>query len=76
MPGERSLDGDRVLVLTREPVVAAQRITSWALERGIELGHFAVSQPTLEDIYLELTSSPGGHAHGKGEAHTSAEVTV
>ena len=30
---ERSLDGDRVLVLTTEPVSATQRITSWALER-------------------------------------------
>ena len=53
----RSLDGDRVLVLTTEPVLAAHRITSWALERQIELGHFSVSQPTLEDIYLELTGS-------------------
>jgi ABC-2 type transport system ATP-binding protein len=53
----RSLEGDRVLVLTREPVVAAQRITTWALEHDADLGHFSVSQPTLEDIYLELTSS-------------------
>ena len=53
----RSLDGDRVLVLSTEPVLAAQRITTWALERQIELGHFSVSQPTLEDIYLELTGS-------------------
>ncbi len=56
----RSIDGDRVLVQTTEPVLATQRITSWALERGIELGHFSVSQPTLEDIYLELTGS-GNH---------------
>ena len=54
---ERSIDGDRVLVTTSEPVVATQRITSWALDHGIDLGHFSVSQPTLEDIYLELTGS-------------------
>jgi ABC-2 type transport system ATP-binding protein len=53
----RSLEGDRVLVLTGEPVVATQRITTWALERGVDLGHFSVTQPTLEDIYLELTGS-------------------
>jgi ABC-2 type transport system ATP-binding protein len=53
----RSLEGDRVLVMTREPVVAAQRITTWALDHDADLGHFSVSQPTLEDIYLELTSS-------------------
>ena len=58
---ERSISGDRVLILTREPVVAAQRITTWAVERDIELGHFSVSQPTLEDIYLELTSSAQQH---------------
>ena len=54
---ERSLDGDRVLLLSHEPVVVVQRITTWALERGLELEHFSVSQPTLEDIYLELTAS-------------------
>jgi ABC-2 type transport system ATP-binding protein len=53
----RSLDGDRVVVVTKEPVAAAQRITTWALEHGVDLGHFTVSQPTLEDIYLELTGS-------------------
>ena len=54
---ERAIDGDHVLVSTSEPVVATQTITSWALDHGIELGHFSVSQPTLEDIYLELTGS-------------------
>jgi hypothetical protein len=38
-------------------VRAAHAITSWALDRGIELEHFSVTQPTLEDIYLELTGS-------------------
>ena len=59
---ERSIDGDRVLVTTTEPIVTTQRITSWALDHGIELGHFSVSQPTLEDIYLELTGA-GNHDH-------------
>jgi ABC-2 type transport system ATP-binding protein len=54
---QRSLEGDRVLVLTREAVVAAQRITTWALDHDVDLGHFSVSQPTLEDIYLELTGT-------------------
>jgi ABC-2 type transport system ATP-binding protein len=53
----RSLAGDRVQVLTKEPVVAAQRITTWAVDNDVDLGHFSVSQPTLEDIYLELTRS-------------------
>jgi ABC-2 type transport system ATP-binding protein len=53
---------DGVLVRTTEPVLAAHVITSWALERGIELEHFSVTQPTLEDIYLELTGSGEDHA--------------
>jgi ABC-2 type transport system ATP-binding protein len=56
MPCEgRSLDGERVLVVTREPVRATQILTTWAVERGADLGNFSVTQPTLEDIYLELT---------------------
>jgi len=54
---QRTLEGERVLVLTKEPVVAAQRLTTWAVEHEVELAHFSVSQPTLEDIYLELTTS-------------------
>jgi ABC-2 type transport system ATP-binding protein len=55
----RELVGDRVIIHTRQPVRAAQIITSWAVEGGIDIAHFSVTQPTLEDIYLELTG-PGG----------------
>jgi ABC-2 type transport system ATP-binding protein len=65
MPCEsRSLDGEHVLVVTREPVRAAQILTTWAVERDADLGHFSVTQPTLEDIYLELT--------GGGEQNSSS----
>ena len=49
------MEGDRAVVLTHDPVRAAQILTTWALERHVDLGHFSVTQPTLEDIYLELT---------------------
>lgn len=65
-PLERqSLDGNRVLLLTKQPVVAAQRITTWALEHDLELGHFSVTQPTLEDIYLELTGGSSSDDYAK-----------
>jgi hypothetical protein len=32
------------------------QITSWALERGVELEALEVTRPSLEDVYLELTS--------------------
>src|ERR1035441_1557704 len=58
LPGaEVTRDSDRVVVRTRETVPVTARITAWALELEIELGHFSVTQPSLEDIYLALTGS-------------------
>ena len=31
-------------------------LTGWARERGIDLPGLTVTRPTLEDVYLELTS--------------------
>ncbi len=63
VPAEsRELQGDRVVIHTREPVRAAQIVTSWASSAAIDLAHFSVTQPTLEDIYLELTGSDE-HSH-------------
>jgi ABC-2 type transport system ATP-binding protein len=52
---ERSVDDGRVLIRTDQAVRATAQITAWALEHDVELEHFSVSQPTLEDVYLELT---------------------
>ena len=62
----RSLEGDRVILHTRQPVRAAQIVTAWALDGDIDLAHFSVSQPSLEDIYLELTGGGGGAGVGAG----------
>jgi ABC-2 type transport system ATP-binding protein len=55
LAAEVSLDGRYVLLRAREGVAAANRVTGWALERGLELRGFSVAQPTLEDLYLRLT---------------------
>src|SRR5436305_1124445 len=47
----REIQADRVTVFTREPVLAAHEITTWALHHDVDLGHFSVTQPSLEDIY-------------------------
>jgi ABC-2 type transport system ATP-binding protein len=47
----------RALVVTSDGPRSANTITGWALERGHELRGFAVSQPSLEDIYLRLTAT-------------------
>ncbi|MFZ0384863.1 MAG: ABC transporter ATP-binding protein [Solirubrobacteraceae bacterium] len=58
MPYERcTIDAGRALVVTREPVVALQLLTGWAIDHELALAHLSVSQPTLEDIYLELTQT-------------------
>lgn len=51
-------DDEYVLIKTMQGVLATNRLTAWALERDLDLEHFSVTQPTLEDIYLELTE-PG-----------------
>lgn len=48
-------DGPRASFLTEEPVAPVNRLTSWALEQGVALSHLSVQQPSLEDIYLDLT---------------------
>jgi ABC-2 type transport system ATP-binding protein len=57
----REVQADRVTVFTREPVIATRELTTWALDHDVELAHFSVTQPTLEDIYLELTGSGDQH---------------
>ena len=55
---ERGADGGRVLIRTEQAVRETALITAWALERDVDLAQFSVSQPTLEDVYLELTGEP------------------
>jgi ABC-2 type transport system ATP-binding protein len=71
----RSVDGDRVLLQSRDPVRATQAVTTWALEHSVELGHFSVTQPSLEDIYLELTGSGTGAGAGSAAGTVSGEHT-
>jgi len=52
---ERTMADGRVLIRTAEAVRATARITAWAIEHDVALDGFSVSQPTLEDVYLELT---------------------
>jgi ABC-2 type transport system ATP-binding protein len=42
-----------------EPMRVLNELTGWALEHGIELEQLSVFRPSLEDVYLQLTSE--GH---------------
>jgi ABC-2 type transport system ATP-binding protein len=50
------LDGEPVVERTREPTTRLHELTTEALARGMELEELEVRRPTLEDVYLELTS--------------------
>jgi ABC-2 type transport system ATP-binding protein len=45
-----------VTVETAEPTRTLHQLTGWALQRGTALGQLTVDRPSLEDIYLRLTS--------------------
>ncbi|MBT8203355.1 MAG: ABC transporter ATP-binding protein [Acidimicrobiia bacterium] len=57
VPGEPIVDPESgsVLLSTPEPTRLLHELTGWALERGIELEGLAVTRPSLEDVYLQLT---------------------
>ena len=54
LPGVK-VNGSTVEVEAASPTRALHELTSWALEKGIELDHLEVARPSLEDVYLELT---------------------
>ena len=45
---------------TDDPTAAAHAVTAWALEQGVRFDVFEVSQPSLEDVYLDLTGGEEG----------------
>jgi ABC-2 type transport system ATP-binding protein len=55
LPEGVELRGQAVAFRTPTPTSDLAPLLSWAAVRGIELEALAVSPPTLEDVYLELT---------------------
>jgi ABC-2 type transport system ATP-binding protein len=54
IPGAR-VNGRLIEFETKSPTRALHEITSWAVQRGLELEQLVVDRPSLEDVYLELT---------------------
>ncbi|HEX5937836.1 MAG TPA: ABC transporter ATP-binding protein [Actinomycetota bacterium] len=48
-------------VRTDNPTKVVHDLTAWALERGHTYEVLEVTQPSLEDVYLELTGGEEGH---------------
>jgi ABC-2 type transport system ATP-binding protein len=49
---------DDLQIQAQDPVRVLNELTGWALARGVELAGLEVRQPSLEDVYLELTAAP------------------
>jgi ABC-2 type transport system ATP-binding protein len=45
-----------VVLTAADGVAAAHAVTGWALAEGVALRDFTVTRPSLEDVYLELTT--------------------
>ncbi|MGH7687074.1 MAG: ABC transporter ATP-binding protein [Candidatus Dormibacteria bacterium] len=56
LPLKARLDDGLVTIETTAPTRAVHELTGWALEHEVELEGLEVSRPSLEDVYLELTS--------------------
>jgi len=49
--------GERIIIQTEDPVPVLHSLTGWALGAGVALEQLHVTQPSLEDVYLQLTSA-------------------
>jgi ABC-2 type transport system ATP-binding protein len=54
VPGAALRDG-LVEVEAESPTRALHQLTTWAIDRGVELERLQITRPSLEDVYLELT---------------------
>jgi ABC-2 type transport system ATP-binding protein len=45
---------------TEDPTRLVHDLTAWALERGLAFDVLEVTQPSLEDVYLDLTGGEEG----------------
>jgi len=55
LPVRARLSDGLALIETPTPTATLQQLTSWAVERTLELPGLEVTRPSLEDVYLELT---------------------
>jgi ABC-2 type transport system ATP-binding protein len=48
--------GGQVLLTSDTVAADLHQLAGWVLERGLELDDLQVTRPTLEDVYLQLTT--------------------
>ncbi|HTC72330.1 MAG TPA: ABC transporter ATP-binding protein, partial [Solirubrobacteraceae bacterium] len=71
----RDPDGELVEHQTDDPTALLHELTTAALARGEQLQELSVGRPTLEDVYMELTTAPSASAAADVEAAAAARAT-
>ena len=49
------IDGESIELETKDATRTLHQLTSWAVEKGVDLDGLQVTRPSLEDVYLEIT---------------------
>ena len=57
LEGSVAMQGSYAEITTTSPTRTLHQLTEWATVRKIELHGLSVSQPSLEDVYLEITEA-------------------
>ncbi|MGI8556958.1 MAG: ABC transporter ATP-binding protein [Solirubrobacteraceae bacterium] len=58
LPAHAKVEGTTVRFSTETPTRELAPLLVWAADRGVELEGLAVTRPSLEDVYLQLTEEP------------------
>jgi ABC-2 type transport system ATP-binding protein len=56
LPLSAKLDDGTAIIETATPTRSLKDLTTWAVAQGLELANLEVTRPSLEDVYLELTT--------------------
>jgi ABC-2 type transport system ATP-binding protein len=57
---EATPSGAGCVIVTKDPLQVLHDLTGWAIASGVDLVNLAVSKPSLEDVYLQLTGGVAG----------------
>ena len=55
---EAMISGNQATIASTDPQRDLYRLPSWAEDEGITLPDLEVRRPSLEDVFLEVTSDP------------------
>ncbi|MEP6623946.1 MAG: ABC transporter ATP-binding protein [Acidimicrobiia bacterium] len=67
LPVPAARDAGDAVIETDAVIATLHTLTEWAIAQHLDLDGLTVTQPSLEDIYLQLTADVGADAHDAGD---------